>query len=251
MNSVQNDFDDVGDAVRENRPLKAAREYRISVAIESVDFQPAFVSDPVPTGRQILSAAGLDDRDEITLCAILQAGDFEDIRLDETFDLRGRGAERFIAFRTDRDFKLTLDDRQLVWGMPAIKGHVLYVLSGIGPEQAVFLEVRGGTDRIIEPDDLLDLTAPGIEHFITAKRPDQGYTIIVNSREESVSDKWVTFEQVVQLAFPGAPVESNVIYSMTYRHAESRPHAGELAEGGVVEVKHQGTIFNVTKTVQS
>lgn len=62
-----------------------------------------------------------------------------------------------------------------------------------------------------------------------------------------MSDKWVTFEQVVQLAFPGAPVESNVIYSMTYRHAESRPHAGELAEGGVVEVKHQGTIFNVTK----
>lgn len=153
MNSVQNDFDDVGDAVRENRPLRAAREYRISVAIESVDFQPAFVSDPVPTGRQILSAAGLDDRDEITLCAILQSGDFEDIRLDETFDLRGRGAERFIAFRTDRDFKLTLDDRQLVWGMSAIEGHVLYVLSGIGPEQAVFLEVRGGTDRIIEPDD--------------------------------------------------------------------------------------------------
>lgn len=47
MNSVQNDFDDVGDAVRENRPLRAAREYRISVAIESVDFQPAFVSDPI------------------------------------------------------------------------------------------------------------------------------------------------------------------------------------------------------------
>lgn len=66
--------------------------------------------------------------------------------------------------------------------MSAIEGHVLYVLSGIGPEQAVFLEVRGGTDRIIEPDDLLDLTAPGIEHFITAKRPGQGYTIIVNSR---------------------------------------------------------------------
>lgn len=24
-----------------------------------------------------------------------------------------------------------------------------------------------------------------------------------------------------------------------------------LAEGGVIEVKHQGTIFNVTKTIQS
>jgi len=71
-----------------------------------------------------------------------------------------------------------------------------------------------------------------------------------------IPDERVTFEQVVTLAFPDAPVESNVRYSnvhysMTYRHAASSPHAGELAEGGVVEVKHQVTIFNVTKTVQS
>lgn len=251
MNPIQDDFDDVGEAVRENRPLKATNGYRIVVAIDDINFQQAFVSDPVPTGRQILSAVGLDDRDEITLCAILPSGDFEDIRLNETFDLRGREVERFIAFRTDREFKLTLDDRQLKWGRSTIEANVLYVLSGIGPEQAVFLEVRGGTDRIIEPDELLDLTDPGIEHFITAKRPVQGYTITINSLDESVPNKQVTFEQVVQLAFPNDPVGSNIIYSMTYRHAASRPNAGELAEGGVIEVKHQGTIFNVTKTIQS
>ncbi|MGB8810417.1 MAG: multiubiquitin domain-containing protein, partial [Acinetobacter calcoaceticus] len=77
------------------------------------------------------------------------------------------------------------------------------------------------------------------------------YTIVVNSREETVTNPVVTFEQIVQLAFPNAPCESNTIYSMTYRNAASRPHAGELAEGGVVEVKHKGTIFNVTKTIQS
>lgn len=253
MNPIQDDFDfdDVGEAIRENRPLRAAQGYRINVAIDNVNFQQAFILDPLPTGRQILNAVELDDRDELVLYAILPSGDFEDIRLNETFDLRGREVERFIIFRTDRVFSLTLDSRQLRWGQPIIEANSLYVLSGIGSEQAVFLEVRGGTDRLIEPDEKLELAASGIEHFITAKRPVRDYTIIVNSREELVPSNVVTFEQIVQLAFPSASCESNITYSMTYRNAASRPHASELAEGGVVEVKHKGTIFNVTKTIQS
>lgn len=251
MNNNFEDIDDVGQALREDRPLKPAQAYRISVAIDGVDFRPVTVTDPVPTGRQILAAANLDDRNDLTLCAILASGDFEDVSLDETFDLRGQGAERFIAFRTDRDFKLTLNDRQLIWGQPAITGEALYVLSGADANVAVFLEVRGGTDRLIERDDVVDLTAPGVEHFITAQRPAQGYVIVVNSRDEAVPDKRVTFEQVVQLAFPSSPADPRLRYSMTYRHAASKPHAGELAEGGSVEVQHEGSIFNVTKTVQS
>lgn len=251
MNTPYDNIDDVGQAIRENRPLKTAHSYRIHFALDGVIFRPITVADPVPTGRQILAAAGLDDRDDVTLCAILTSGDFEDVSLNETFDLREQGAERFIAFRTDRDFKFTLNGRQLIWGHPAIPGEALYVLADIGADQAVFLDVRGGTDRLIEPEDSVDLTNPGVERFITAPRPAKGYIIIVNSREEPVPDKRVSFEQVVQLAFPGAPVEPNVRYSMTFRHAVSNPHAGELAEGGSVEVKHQGTIFNVTKTVQS
>lgn len=251
MNTDFDEIDDVGQALRENRPLKSARAYRIFFALDGVDFHPIAVTDPVPTGRQILAAAGLDDRDDFTLCAILASGDFEDISLNETFDLRGQGAERFIGFRTDRDFKLTLNDRQLIWGQPTILGEALYVLSNINAQQAVFLEVRGGTDRLIEREDRIDLTEPGVERFTTARRPVKGYVVVVNSREEPVQEKRVTFEQVVQLAFPGAPKEANVRYSMTYRNAASKPHAGELAEGGSVEVQHQGTIFNVTKTVQS
>jgi hypothetical protein len=54
----------------------------------------------MPLGRQILAAAGVDVRCEHSLFAILPSGDFEDIRLDEPFDLRGRGVEQFVAFRT-------------------------------------------------------------------------------------------------------------------------------------------------------
>jgi Multiubiquitin len=136
--------DDQDETVHENRA------YRIKFALDNLNFRSIEVADPIPLGRQILAAAGLDARGEHSLFAILPSGDFEDIRLDEPFDLRGRGVEQFVAFRTDRDLKLTLDDRQIAWGKPAMRGFDLYQLANVSNEQAVFLEIRGGTDKLID-----------------------------------------------------------------------------------------------------
>ena len=244
------DYDDLGDALREGRVLRPARGYRFLLAQGDLNFQSRQVSDPVPLGRQLLEAAALDPRDGYSLVAILPSGDFEDVRLNEPFDLRERGAERFIAFLTDRDFKLTLNDDELRWGNPIISGSVLYGLAKPGDGEGVFLEVPGGEDRLIEPGELIDLTEPGIERFITAPKPPVTFEIIVNSRPRTENARTVTFEQIVQLAFPGQH-EPNVVFSMTYRHAASTPHAGELGAGGSVDVKKKGTVFNVTRTVQS
>ena len=126
------DYDDLGDALREGRALRPARGYRFLLAQGDLNFQSRQVSDPVPLGRQLLEAAALDPRDGYSLVAILPSGDFEDVRLDEPFDLRERGAERFVAFLTDRDFKLTLNDDELRWGKPVISGTVLYGLAKPG-----------------------------------------------------------------------------------------------------------------------
>ncbi|MGK8835005.1 multiubiquitin domain-containing protein [Achromobacter xylosoxidans] len=245
------DIEDVGDAIREDRALREASAYRIRFALEDLNFRPVSVLDPVPTGRQILDGAGLDRRNDYLLYAILASGDFEDIRPDETIDLRGKGAERFIAFRSDRDFKFSLDDRRMAWGHAELPARVLYQLANPSPEDAIFLEVRGGAARLIEPNEKVNLDAIGIERFVTASKPNKGYVILVNAVEETVPEKHVTFEQVVKLSHPNAPPETNVKFSMTYRNAASLPHAGELGEGGSVEVKKHGTIFNVTRTVQS
>ncbi|RNJ41817.1 hypothetical protein B5V01_21765 [Mesorhizobium erdmanii] len=241
------DYDDVGDALREGRPLRPARGYRFLLAQGDLNFLSRQVSDPVPLGRQLLEAAALDPQDGYSLFAVLPSGDFEDVRLDEPFDLREHGTERFVTFLTDRDFKLTVNDDELRWGKPVISGAVLYGLAKPGDGEGVFLEVPGGEDRLIEPGELIDLAEPGIERFITA-RPT--FEIIVNSRPRRVNARTVTFEQIVQLAFPGQH-EPNVVFSMTYRHAASTPHAGELGAGGSVDVKKKGTVFNVTRTVQS
>lgn len=242
--------EDVGEALREGRPLRLARAYRIQYAQDNLKFRALGLADPAPLGQQILEAAGAKPVEEFSLFAILENGDFEDVRLDEAFDLRKRGAERFVGFKTDRVYKLTLDERQLEWGKPVIKGAYLYKLGELAKGRAVFLRVRGGEPRLVDRHELIDLTAPGVEHFITGPKPVVDYEIIVNARPRIVHDEDVTFEQVVALAFPG-PHGPNIMFSMTYRHAASKPHAGELGLGGIVEVKKKGTIFNVTKTDKS
>lgn len=216
----------------------------------NLDFKTAYVADPVPLGRQLLTGGGLDPRHGFSLFGILPSGDFEDVRLDEPFDLRAKGVEQFVAFLTDREFKLTVNGAEVQWGKPVISGSELARLAKLKDGEAVFLEVAGGTDKLIEPTELIHLDRPGIEHFITAPRPKPTFEIIVNTRERVVNDSHVTFEQVVQLAFPGVH-EANVEFSMTYRNVASTPHAGNLSAGGSVTVKKEGSIFNVTRTVQS
>ena len=249
MKNTLPEIEDVGEALASGRALRAAQAYRIRFAQGGLNFAPLDVADLVPLGRQILAAAGLEPEQGYSLFTILASGDFEDVRLDEAFDLGARGAERFIAFLTDRDFKLVVNDDELRWGKPAISGAELHRLARPAEGEAVFLEVRGGTDRLIERRDIVDLGEPGVERFFTAVKPTEQIEIIVNTRPRLVDGPTVTFEDIVAIAFPG-PHDPNVTLSMTFRHAASKPHAGELAAGGIVTVK-KGTIFNVTRTVQS
>lgn len=152
---------------------------RALYAEAGLDFKPIALGDPVPLGRQILASAGVQALEAYSLFAILQNGDFEDVRLDETFDLRARGVERFVGFKTDRLFRFTLNERQISWGLPGVAESVLRALSKIGPDQAVFLEVRGGTDRLIAEGETVDLGAPGVEAFITAPRPEPRFEVFV------------------------------------------------------------------------
>ncbi|MCW9238083.1 multiubiquitin domain-containing protein [Klebsiella variicola] len=243
-------FDDVGEAIREGRELRSASAYRILFALENLTFRAIEVNDPVPLGRQILSASGLRANQDYSLFAIVETGDFEDLRLDEPFDLRGRGAERFVAFQTDRDFKLTVNDSQISWGKPVIPGSVLYELAKPGEGDAVFMVIRGGNDRQIEPSEAVDLTAPGVEHFVTAPKHKPKIDIAVNGREIQVTDSHQTFEQLVALAYPGEAPTPEIVYSITYRGVFSKPHSGELAAGGFIEVKN-GSVINVSRTIQS
>ncbi|TYC54638.1 hypothetical protein ETQ85_18320, partial [Zoogloea oleivorans] len=222
--------------------------YKIQVAQDSLAFVEFVMNDPVPLGRQILAAAGLRTNDDYSLYAILDTGDFEDVRLDEPIDLRRNGVERFVAFHADREFKLTVNGSQVTWGMPIITGSILYELSKPHTNEAVFLVIRGGEDRQIEIEDEVDLTPQGVEHFENAPKRNPKMEIVVNGHETKVANDHVTFDQLVAIAYPGEAPTPNITYSITYRKVASFPHSGELATGGFVEVKN-GSIFNVVSVV--
>ena len=110
------------------------------------------------------------------------------------------------------------------------------------------IEEEPGKTRIVEGEEVIVVVEDTC--FIAAPKPVTTFEIVVNTRPHAVADRKVTFEQVVELAFPNYQPNPNVVFSMTYRHAASEPYAGDLGLGGGVEVKN-GTVFNVTKTDKS
>jgi Multiubiquitin len=76
------------------------------------------------------------------------------------------------------------------------------------------------------------------------------FKIIVNGTQHTVSTDVLTFDAIVELAFPGHPTDPNIVFSVTFDKAESRPHQGTLAPGGTVTVKNN-TVFDVTQTNRS
>ena len=77
------------------------------------------------------------------------------------------------------------------------------------------------------------------------------FRIIVNGTEHMVAKPLLTFAEIVKIAFPNQAPDPNVIFSITFEHADSKPHQGTLAEGGSVTAKKRGTVFDVTPTNRS
>lgn len=79
---------------------------------------------------------------------------------------------------------------------------------------------------------------------------DKEITIIVNTREKTWTEKDISYEQVVTLAFGSYSDDENTVYTVTYSKGEQPKHEGSLVKGGSVKVK-KGMIFNVTQTNKS
>ena len=125
-------------------------------------------------------------------------------------------------------------------------GTALYHLAKINGHCELFRETEDNQEDEMIPKDNTHIRLTPDEHFYSQV----GFEIVVNARPHVIDHKHVTFEQITQLAFPGVHGE-NIVFSVTYRHAASKPHAGELGAGGAVDVKRKGTIFNVTRTDKS
>ena len=174
-----------------------ALTFALQVGDPDLVFRTLYLADPVPTARQILEAADAHPVDEHVVLALLPNGDTEALRLDETIDLRGRGVERVIIFRTDRLFRLEVDRREKEWGAARISGLAIKLLAGVDPaKHDVYQEVRG-EDPLIRDDAYADLSGKGVERFYTIiSETTEGLASLPPDDRDHLEARGIAFEVV-------------------------------------------------------
>lgn len=75
-------------------------------------------------------------------------------------------------------------------------------------------------------------------------------TIIVNGRNKTWSEKTISFQQVVELAFGKYEDNGVTAYTATYKKGEGNKPEGSMVKDETIHVKDK-MIFNVTATNKS
>jgi hypothetical protein len=82
-------------------------------------------------------------------------------------------------------------------------------------------------------------------------KPKAETTIIINAQEKTTTEKELTFEAVVSLAYDGnPPTGENWEFTVTYQRGHSNKPQGSLRPGESVKVK-EGMVFDVRATDKS
>lgn len=85
---------------------------------------------------------------------------------------------------------------------------------------------------------------------MTNNDADKQIDIIVNGTTHSVPGDEVSFDQVVDIAYPDGGRGPLITYTVNFYNGAGRPPEGKLIEGQEAKVK-DGTVFNVTRTDRS
>ncbi len=130
-------------------------------------------------------------------------------------------------------------------------GAELYKLGQVKAGLELFKEVSGDREDRPVPNDGTEVHLKEDEHFHSGEPVASDFKIIVNGGKHTVPNDVLTYDQLVEIAFPGVPPKPDSKYLISYDDAKSTPHQGKLVEGQTVTVKKHGTEFNVSPTNRS
>lgn len=227
------------------------KPFEVRIATHGTEAKEYQTVDPIVTGRQLIKLARVEPTDEHLIFMVLKDGGFEELRLDESVDLREPGAENFMIFSSSESFRLVIDGERYEWGTHLLTGaKLLQIARKDGDAFNVWKEQRDRADEQIARSQIVDLSEPGLERFYTRVIEYGPVTIIVNTRRKEVTGPKISFEQVIQLAYDDPPTGAQVCFTITYRRGVPSKPEGSLLEGQCVEIQ-KGMIFNVTSTDKS
>jgi len=152
----------------------------------------------------------------------------------------------------DKVLHLMINENNYKWEQQYITGAQVRQLGDIPQSDKLFLAIkRPWEDEPISDETKIDLARPGIEKFFSSHVDDfKPITIIVNGRAKEWSERKISYEQVVKLAFPNAVENEATVYTVTYTNGPKQNEEGSMVKGDKVFVKNQ-MVFNVTATNRS
>lgn len=135
----------------------------VYVAGTDLIFHAVPVTDRTPTARQLLAAMALSPHNEFVVLQWLPGGDIEEVRPEELIDMSDATTPKLIVAKSDRTYRLVLNDRLLEWPDPKISGKALRTLGAIDANLQILLAREDEADRVIEAGDEVNLRAEGVE----------------------------------------------------------------------------------------
>lgn len=167
------------------------QKWPVEIAGPDLAFTRHVLRDPMPSGRQIIAAAGHRDPTGFIVLQWLPDGALEELRLEELTDIFARGIEKFIVAESDRSFRLEVEGLRLEWPCAPISAATIKELAGRPDDSlVVVLERTGQPNRELDDDDIVDLSGQGVEIFKLGPRPLE--------IEISVNEKPVTLRRGVR-----------------------------------------------------
>ena len=157
-----------GDGRIPSEDVGAAIRHTIDVADQTLTYRQVSIDDLTPTGAQLAIAAGFKSADGVSVLQVLATGDLEDVRPNETVNLR-RNEGRFIIVESDRAYRLIIDGPHFDWPCRIVSGGLLRKLGQVPTDKVIYFEQQDQPDRQVDDQDLVDLDAAGVESFVSRK----------------------------------------------------------------------------------
>lgn len=127
------------------------------------------MNDRTPNGEQVLAASGLHPAADYALIRWPEHGPTNEVALDDVLVLPMRGPmAKFFAMKADGIRYFTLDEERYAWAGP-LNVNMVRRIGRVNDRMSLWLELTDEEDRLLGPDEVIDLDAPGVERIYTKK----------------------------------------------------------------------------------
>ncbi|WP_420148594.1 multiubiquitin domain-containing protein [Spirosoma sp.] len=197
------------------------------------------------TGQQIKLGAGIPLDTELYLSVAKPWVD-ELIMNDARVNLARPEIEYFYV---RKKLDLSINGVDHIWFKQYISLEEIKELGQIDDEDEVYLKIAPPfEDELIRPGVIVNLARPSKEHFFSKEKAE--YTLIVNATPKRWTQKTISYEQVIVLAFGQNNNNGQMEYTVAYSKGPKQNHKGSMDVGSVVKVKNEMQ-FNATATDKS